>query len=235
MVTSGAKRSQSICFSAGQFAPCRLDSFLDQQNSLCMCKNDTKCPAPLQTTDITQPALEALAGSRVRRVLIVGRRGPIQIACTIKVGVEVKPQRSTCKDLKMVIKEKKDSVHSRGTRGISHQYFFVLLFIFTINFTTFKSSQPFIITQWFQVIVASDQQPSTRSTCPQELREMVKLPDTRPEMLAADFEGVAEALKGKNTLFCVTVSSSVSFFSIQPGCFYFSLSSQLPPVPGTHQ
>lgn len=26
---------------------------------------------------------------------------------------------------------------------------------------------------------------------------MVKLPDTRPEMLAADFEGVAEALKGK--------------------------------------
>lgn len=66
----------------------------------------------LKKTDITQPALEALAESRVRRVLIVGRRGPIQIACTIK-----------------------------------------------------------------------------------ELREMVKLLDTRPEMLAADFEGVAEALK----------------------------------------
>lgn len=33
---------------------------------------------------------------------------------------------------------------------------------------------------------------------------MVKLPDTRPEMLAADFEGVAEALKGKHTHFCVT-------------------------------
>lgn len=40
----------------------------------------------LQKTDITQPALEALAESQVRRVLIVGRRGPIQVACTIKVS-----------------------------------------------------------------------------------------------------------------------------------------------------
>lgn len=31
----------------------------------------------------------------------------------------------------------------------------------------------------------------------QELREMAKLPGTRPEMLAADFDGVAEAVKGK--------------------------------------
>lgn len=31
----------------------------------------------------------------------------------------------------------------------------------------------------------------------QELREMAKLPGTRPEMFAADFDGVAEALKGK--------------------------------------
>lgn len=31
---------------------------------------------------------------------------------------------------------------------------------------------------------------------PQELREMVKLPDSRPEMVAADFEGVSEAIKG---------------------------------------
>ncbi|XP_062858925.1 NADPH:adrenodoxin oxidoreductase, mitochondrial isoform X2 [Trichomycterus rosablanca] len=38
----------------------------------------------LTKTDITQHALEALAASRVRRVLIVGRRGPLQIACTIK-------------------------------------------------------------------------------------------------------------------------------------------------------
>ncbi|XP_038591380.1 NADPH:adrenodoxin oxidoreductase, mitochondrial [Micropterus salmoides] len=66
----------------------------------------------LKKTDITQPALEALAESQIRRVLIVGRRGPIQVACTIK-----------------------------------------------------------------------------------ELREMVNLPDTRPEMVAADFEGVTEALK----------------------------------------
>ncbi|XP_053197146.1 NADPH:adrenodoxin oxidoreductase, mitochondrial [Scomber japonicus] len=66
----------------------------------------------LKETDITQPALEALAESHVRRVLIVGRRGPMQIACTIK-----------------------------------------------------------------------------------EIREMVNLPGTRPEMIAADFEGVTEALK----------------------------------------
>lgn len=66
----------------------------------------------LKKTDITDPALKALATSRVSRVLIVGRRGPMQVACTIK-----------------------------------------------------------------------------------ELREMVNLPGTKPEMVAADFDGVAEALK----------------------------------------
>lgn len=38
----------------------------------------------LKKTDITQHALEALATSRISRVLIIGRRGPLQIACTIK-------------------------------------------------------------------------------------------------------------------------------------------------------
>ncbi|XP_035002278.1 NADPH:adrenodoxin oxidoreductase, mitochondrial [Hippoglossus stenolepis] len=66
----------------------------------------------LKKTDITQLALEALAESHVRRVLIVGRRGPVQVACTIK-----------------------------------------------------------------------------------ELREMVNLPGTRPEMVLADFEGITEAPK----------------------------------------
>ncbi|XP_034050070.1 NADPH:adrenodoxin oxidoreductase, mitochondrial isoform X2 [Thalassophryne amazonica] len=71
------------------------------------------CPVDiLKKTDITQPALEVLAESHVRNVLIVGRRGPTQIACTIK-----------------------------------------------------------------------------------ELREMATLPGIRPEMAAADFEGVSEALK----------------------------------------
>ncbi|XP_037547531.1 NADPH:adrenodoxin oxidoreductase, mitochondrial [Nematolebias whitei] len=71
------------------------------------------CPVDaLKKTDITQPALDALAQSPIRRVLIVGRRGPMQVACTIK-----------------------------------------------------------------------------------ELREMVNLPGTRPEMEAEDFKGVAEALK----------------------------------------
>ncbi|KAJ7987855.1 hypothetical protein DPEC_G00330890 [Dallia pectoralis] len=66
----------------------------------------------LKNTDITQPALDSLAKSRVRRVLIVGRRGPLQVACTIK-----------------------------------------------------------------------------------ELREMVSLPGTRPQMEASDFEGIAKTLK----------------------------------------
>ncbi|XP_064179355.1 NADPH:adrenodoxin oxidoreductase, mitochondrial isoform X4 [Anguilla rostrata] len=66
----------------------------------------------LTKTDITQPSLQALATSRVRRVLIVGRRGPLQVACTIK-----------------------------------------------------------------------------------ELREMVNLPGNRPDMLSADFQGIAEVLK----------------------------------------
>ncbi|CAL8262776.1 unnamed protein product [Arctogadus glacialis] len=66
----------------------------------------------LKKTDITQRSLDALAQSRVRRVLVVGRRGPLQVAGTVK-----------------------------------------------------------------------------------ELREMVNLPDTKPEMVASEFEGVAEALK----------------------------------------
>ncbi|KAM6951028.1 NADPH:adrenodoxin oxidoreductase, mitochondrial [Aplochiton taeniatus] len=66
----------------------------------------------LKKTDITGTALNALAESSVRRVLVVGRRGPLQVACTIK-----------------------------------------------------------------------------------ELREMVNLPNTRPEMVAAEFEGIAEAVK----------------------------------------
>ncbi|XP_023692653.2 NADPH:adrenodoxin oxidoreductase, mitochondrial [Paramormyrops kingsleyae] len=66
----------------------------------------------LKKTDITQPSLEALAESQVQRVLIVGRRGPLQVACTIK-----------------------------------------------------------------------------------ELREMVNLPGTMPDMVTTDFEGVASVLK----------------------------------------
>lgn len=35
-----------------------------------------------QTTDITEHALEALTKSRVKRVYVVGRRGPLQVAFT---------------------------------------------------------------------------------------------------------------------------------------------------------
>uniref|UniRef100_W5N1B3 NADPH:adrenodoxin oxidoreductase, mitochondrial n=1 Tax=Lepisosteus oculatus TaxID=7918 RepID=W5N1B3_LEPOC len=38
----------------------------------------------LKKTDITESSLEAIAASKIQRVLIVGRRGPLQVACTIK-------------------------------------------------------------------------------------------------------------------------------------------------------
>ncbi len=38
----------------------------------------------LQNTDICQHALEALAESKIRRVNLIGRRGPLQVAFTIK-------------------------------------------------------------------------------------------------------------------------------------------------------
>ncbi|XP_068119301.1 NADPH:adrenodoxin oxidoreductase, mitochondrial isoform X1 [Hyperolius riggenbachi] len=38
----------------------------------------------LKKTDITQAALNALSQSRIKRVLLVGRRGPLQVAFTIK-------------------------------------------------------------------------------------------------------------------------------------------------------
>lgn len=39
---------------------------------------------PFQTTDICEYALEALRKSSVRKVWLVGRRGPLQVAFTIK-------------------------------------------------------------------------------------------------------------------------------------------------------
>ncbi|KAG9473632.1 hypothetical protein GDO78_004112 [Eleutherodactylus coqui] len=38
----------------------------------------------LEKTDVAQPALEALSQSRVKKVWLVGRRGPLQVAFTIK-------------------------------------------------------------------------------------------------------------------------------------------------------
>ncbi|KAL5670190.1 hypothetical protein ACJX0J_022411, partial [Zea mays] len=43
-----------------------------------------RCKAELATTDITDYALDALRGSTIRKVYLVGRRGPVQAACTAK-------------------------------------------------------------------------------------------------------------------------------------------------------
>ncbi|KAM9296672.1 NADPH:adrenodoxin oxidoreductase, mitochondrial [Gastrophryne carolinensis] len=54
----------------------------------------------LKKTDITQPALDALSQSRVKRVWLVGRRGPLQVAFTIK--------------------ELREMIHLPGTRPITN-------------------------------------------------------------------------------------------------------------------
>lgn len=69
-----------------------------------------KCPVSLQKTDITQPALEALAESQVRRVLIFGRRGPIQVACTIKVRVGRARLERRTKAVTDILKRKKNQL-----------------------------------------------------------------------------------------------------------------------------
>ncbi|XP_028674616.2 NADPH:adrenodoxin oxidoreductase, mitochondrial [Erpetoichthys calabaricus] len=38
----------------------------------------------LKKTDITQASLDSVAACKIKRVVIVGRRGPLQVACTIK-------------------------------------------------------------------------------------------------------------------------------------------------------
>ncbi|CAN6168926.1 unnamed protein product, partial [Urochloa humidicola] len=43
-----------------------------------------RCKTELATTDITDYALDALRGSTIRKVYLVGRRGPVQAACTAK-------------------------------------------------------------------------------------------------------------------------------------------------------
>ncbi|XP_062223526.1 NADPH:adrenodoxin oxidoreductase, mitochondrial isoform X2 [Phragmites australis] len=43
-----------------------------------------RCKTELATTDITDYALDSLRGSTIRKVYLVGRRGPVQAACTAK-------------------------------------------------------------------------------------------------------------------------------------------------------
>lgn len=49
----------------------------------------------LAKTDIAGHALEALRRSKVRRVLVVGRRGPAQAACTAKEVREILGEETT--------------------------------------------------------------------------------------------------------------------------------------------
>ncbi|CDW52671.1 NADPH:adrenodoxin oxidoreductase [Trichuris trichiura] len=43
-----------------------------------------KSPDELQHTDITEPALNALRGSTIKKVILIGRRGPLQVSFTTK-------------------------------------------------------------------------------------------------------------------------------------------------------
>lgn len=57
-----------------------------------------------------------------------------------------------------------------------------------------------IITMWMCKVASLGIENVTDYFCSplQELREMVSLPNTRADILPADFEGIAKALKGKN-------------------------------------
>ncbi|GAP84865.2 putative ferredoxin-NADP+ reductase [Rosellinia necatrix] len=48
-----------------------------------------KDPDALRTSDITEAAIETLSKSRIKRVHVVGRRGPMQVAFTIKEAREL--------------------------------------------------------------------------------------------------------------------------------------------------
>ena len=50
----------------------------------------------MQATDICAHALDVLAQSRIRRVVITGRRGPLQVAFTIKELREMTCLRGCC-------------------------------------------------------------------------------------------------------------------------------------------
>jgi hypothetical protein len=43
-----------------------------------------RCTSELAATDIADYALDALRGSTIKKVYLVGRRGPVQAACTAK-------------------------------------------------------------------------------------------------------------------------------------------------------
>ena len=58
-------------------------------------------PVLFQKTDITEYSLEALRHSRVKRVILAGRRGPLQVAFTIK--------------------ELREMIKLPGTRPVLHQ------------------------------------------------------------------------------------------------------------------
>uniref|UniRef100_A0A8C6PPN1 NADPH:adrenodoxin oxidoreductase, mitochondrial n=1 Tax=Nothobranchius furzeri TaxID=105023 RepID=A0A8C6PPN1_NOTFU len=80
----------------------------------------------LKKTDITQPALEALAQSRVCRVLIVGRRGPMQVASTIKVYLPRPRKRLTELMLKTALEmptEKEQERRKKASRIWGFRFF----------------------------------------------------------------------------------------------------------------
>ncbi|KAF8721731.1 hypothetical protein HU200_022907 [Digitaria exilis] len=55
-----------------------------------------RCKSELATTDITEYALDALRDSRIRKVYLVGRRGPVQAACTAKELREILGLKNVC-------------------------------------------------------------------------------------------------------------------------------------------
>uniref|UniRef100_A0A453EBN3 NADPH:adrenodoxin oxidoreductase, mitochondrial n=1 Tax=Aegilops tauschii subsp. strangulata TaxID=200361 RepID=A0A453EBN3_AEGTS len=65
-----------------------------------------RCTTELASTDIADYALDALRSSTIRKVYLVGRRGPVQAACTAKELREILGNYKMClKNVNVYIKE----------------------------------------------------------------------------------------------------------------------------------
>lgn len=128
-----------------------------------------------QKTDITEAALEALRQSQVKTVWIVGRRGPLQVAFTIKVprlervawGIPPPPFLHPAAWVGPQAFCSRDGVsRTRGGHG--------------------GRQRP-----------GPDHLRPLLHPHPQELREMIQLPGTRPLLDPADFLGLQDRIKGE--------------------------------------
>lgn len=138
--------------------------------------DEFKAPLLCQKTDITEASLEILRQSRVKTVWIVGRRGPLQVAFTIKVrGPE---REGGLGPKKMVFPWEGGQTGSGGGCPLPGLGSGVCS---GVESALGLTSSPL----------------PTPTPIPKELREMIQLPGTRPILDPADFLGLQDRMKGE--------------------------------------